>query len=452
MKYRLLSSLIALSLCGFASAQELQSGYFMDNYLYRYRLNPAFANDADFAGIGIGNIGFDMSTKTGLDKFLFKNGNKLVTGLNSSVSSESFIGGLPDVSDLSGNLDLNIFSHGLRFKSGTYTTVEINLKGGLSTALPKDVFKFLKNGTGETLDLSSLSFNANSYAELVFGQSFNINEALRIGYRAKFLVGLASLKAQSTLQLNPGENSWSISGDATVNSSLEFDTKVSEDGSIQNLADFSKVGDKHIPAGYGGAMDLGATYTIFDDKLQFSAAILDLGGISWTSNYKAATKGGSWSYDGLDLNGVISDSSEGFADQFDKIKNEMMDMMMLRGSKETSSAFGMLPMTLNAGASYRIFKPLSVGALLTVRTGAASWTEGRAYLNFSPAKVFALTANAGIGTFGGRVGFAANFRLPFMNLFFGTDQLVFGAIKLGPVPVPYSPVNSNIRFGIASTF
>jgi len=55
IKYALAAGLFATALT--AAAQDTYSGYFLDNYTYRYQMNPAMGNRSNFVSMPVlGNI------------------------------------------------------------------------------------------------------------------------------------------------------------------------------------------------------------------------------------------------------------------------------------------------------------------------------------------------------------------------------------------------------------
>lgn len=63
MKTSKLMIIAAALVCGIGAskAQNTTSGYFLDNYDYRYQMNPAFGNEKDFVSMpGLGNLNVAM--------------------------------------------------------------------------------------------------------------------------------------------------------------------------------------------------------------------------------------------------------------------------------------------------------------------------------------------------------------------------------------------------------
>ena len=83
----LVAALSLLSLTK-ASAQSFRSGYFLDNYVYGYRLNPAQIGPRSFFALGLGSIDLQNNLNIGMASLLFPTENGMVTGFNKAVSAE----------------------------------------------------------------------------------------------------------------------------------------------------------------------------------------------------------------------------------------------------------------------------------------------------------------------------------------------------------------------------
>ena len=81
-----------------------------------------------------------------------------------------------------------------------------------------------------------------------------------------------------------------------MNSTLEYEDPSKNDANgrrrISGIDEF-----KPSLSGFGMAFDLGATYQVMPD-LMVSAAITDLGFISWSNTYMASSAG-NWTFDGF---------------------------------------------------------------------------------------------------------------------------------------------------------
>lgn len=85
---------VAISFCTAVSAQHnLRTGYFLDGYAYRHKLNPAFAGDRGYVAIpAAGYLTAGVESNLTLSTLLYPTGNgTLTTFLNPSVSAEEFL-------------------------------------------------------------------------------------------------------------------------------------------------------------------------------------------------------------------------------------------------------------------------------------------------------------------------------------------------------------------------
>ena len=81
---------LALATAGICASAQSRSSYFLDNYVYGYRLNPAIMSERSFFSLPVvGNVQADIQSGIGVSTLLYPapDGNGLVTGFNSSVSS-----------------------------------------------------------------------------------------------------------------------------------------------------------------------------------------------------------------------------------------------------------------------------------------------------------------------------------------------------------------------------
>ena len=139
---------IALSIClaGAVSAvaQNTNSGYFTENYTYRYQLNPAMANDDNFIAMpGVGNLNAAMRGTVGIDNILYNINGETTTFLNPLVDAGEFLNGLNDVNRIGADIKIGLLSAGFKAFNG-YNTVSLNVRGNMNTRLPKTLFSFLK--------------------------------------------------------------------------------------------------------------------------------------------------------------------------------------------------------------------------------------------------------------------------------------------------------------------
>ena len=384
-----------------SNAQGFQTGYFLDNYSYGYRINPALQSDRSFLGLVINNLSESSQANVGASSFLFNTGGKLVTGLNSAVSSTQFLSGLPDKSAISLDFSESLLAAGV-WKKGALHTVEINSRMLGNVFLPKDMFAFAKNGSSTSpYDLSGLGGVFQTYFEVAYGYSRQINEMITVGGRFKFLIGAASANMTTEkFTILPDANKWQVSSDANVNIAGQFMSVPTNNGSLdwQNLKFLRLL----TPAGFGAALDMGVTVKPIDG-LTVTAALIDVGGISWKYNI-AGRASGDKNFTGVDNLDLENGGGSAISDSF-------KDLLTIADFKpvEGKSAFEGLPLTVNVGARYQIpgVNFLSVGMLTSYSSfhGVSSF-NARAGVTLTPINWFSFAASAGAGNAGANGGAA----------------------------------------------
>ena len=432
-------SLILLAACAalFASqnagAQDLKTGYFIDNYVYGYKLNPALQPKVGntFVGFVVNDIALSGQTNVGISNVLFPLNGKLVTGLNENIPADTFLGGLKDDNKALVGVNLNLLSIGSRTNHGFFT-FDVSLKSNLGLAIPKSFAEFLKiGGTGNSYVVENIALSTRNYLEAAFGYSLNIGSKLTVGATVKGLVGLANVNAQvDKLGIDITDTGMTIAGNGTLEGSAKMLDIPTENGEFKfDELQFSGVG----VSGFGAAVDLGVVFKPIDG-LTLSGAILDLGGISWKNN----------------VNGVMSGSKTFEGDDIGNLEDDMLNIFTFMAT-EASSSFDVLPATLSVGARYEMpfYRKLSAGLLGTVQTGKFGGYDLRAGLTLSPANILSIAGSYGITSFGSAAGAAVSIKIPGINIFAGIDGF-FG--EMTPNFIPINKINTTFKLGVTLVF
>lgn len=436
-----------------ATAQNTYSGYFLDNYTYRSQMNPAFGSDRNYISFpGLGNVNVAMRGDLSLDAVLYNIDGQTVLFTNPNISAEEVMSNINDNNHLQSNIKLNLISAGFKAFGG-FNTISINAQTNIGLKIPGTLFSLAKEGlTNKTYNIDNMQAHADVYAELALGHSRQINKNLRIGATIKMLIGGGNVDAYfNEASLNLGKNAWTATTNADIYSSvkgLAYETDInSETGheyvSGADLDDFS------APTGYGVAFDLGAEYKYRD--FTFSAAVLDLGFISWGNTMHASTNGTKTvNTDAFTFN-VDDDADNSFENELDNLTNDLSKLYELEDNGNIGNRSRMLATTVNAGVEYKLpmYRKLSFGLLNTTRiNGDYTWTQFRLGANWAPSKCFSAAANAGLGTFGWSFGWVANVKVTGFNLFVGMDHTPTKLAKQGV------PLNSNmaVNFGLNFAF
>ena len=437
------------------SAQALNSGYFLDGYLFKHQLNPALESDKAYFSIPVlGNINIGTRGNIGLGNFLYPTANGgLTTFMNSSISTDEFLNGLSTNNKLAMNLDMSILSAGFRAWGG-FNTIDIGLRSHTSVNIPKDMLEFMKVGqSGPTTvyDMGDMGMSSANYVEVALGHSRQINDKLRVGAKVKFLLGgmYADMSLKNT-HVTLSENEWIVSANGEMNIAAKGMTVPEKDG---GLVDFDNIEyDSPGLSGFGLGIDLGATYEVIDN-LTVSAAIKDLGFIGWSNNTYASTNNEPWRFDGFE-NLTFSDDKEEdkLENQLDALGDEFEDYANLHRRSTGEKLSKALAATLVVGAEYALpmYDKLSFGLLSTTRfNGPYTWSEGRLSANVSPLSWLEGGVNVAVSSFGTSAGWILNLHPKGFSIFLGMDCLVG---KVNPQFIPVNNANASFSCGFNVTF
>ena len=465
--YKYLSAALLMVCATSAAAQSLNSAYFTNDYKFRHTMNPAFGNEQNYVSVPVlGNFGVDVRGNFGVEDMIMDNplygqpGEKrLTTFMNPNISASSALDGFSTGNNrLIEDMNITLLSAG--FKSfGGYNTIELNVKQSLGLSLPYEFFEFAKNTGNQTYDIGDINLGAQAYAELAFGHSRQLNEKLRVGAKVKLLFGIARADvALKDMKADlASDDKWTISGKAEANMSLKGLTYKTETKEYNNpnKGTYERVNDVDVDGGglggFGMAFDLGAVYKLNDDWT-FSAALLDLGFISWSNDMMAASSGEPFEFDGFrdvainrDNGGhKLSDITDDLGDQFTEFSN--LEDKGDQGGRTTG-----IGATLNLAAEYTlpVYRQVKFGLLSSTRIrGPYSWTEGRLSANYEPLKWINGGVNFAVNSFAASMGWVLNIHPKGYNFFIGMDHILGSLSKEG------IPLNSNasVQLGMSVTW
>ena len=385
--------------------------------------------------LGFEDVGDILDNKQGSDYF----------------TSDKFINKLKSSNDLNLNFNTDVLSAGW-YKGRNFWSFNVGLRMDLGASIPKSIFSFMRETNGfdlDNIDWSNYSrelgrerLNINAYAEVGVGYARQINDRLTVGGRVKALLGMSNLSldiktisVNTSLQGIDSNTDWSSltpeqienihgTADIKVEASLESSVKGLELKENENgyIDDISYNSDDLGFAGYGGAIDLGASYKLLD-KLTLSAAVLDLGFISWS---KGSTKIASAKTDGLSFDSNKEGDIERFAEIISSgevLNYDMLNMEVDEGSSKSRTKW--LHSTLVFGAEYELLNQwLVLGLLSTTRfTQPKTMTELTLSANVRPSNAFNFAVSySAIQSAGKSLGLA----LKLGSAFVGTDYMFFG--------------------------
>ena len=438
-----------------AAAQTINSAYFTEDYKFRHMLNPAFGNEQNYVSIpALGNISVNTHGNFGYRDVIMSNpmypslsDKKMTTFLNPYISAEDALSGFSTGNNrITGDVSLTILSAGFKAFGG-YNTIEINSRTTTGVSLPYELFEFAKNTGNHRYNIGDINAHAQSFAEIAFGHSRQINDKLRLGAKLKVLVGLgrADVKMRNMKADLTAEDKWTITGEATTDVSMKGFSYVSEEKeyNIEGSGTYERVNDVDLDGvgvgGFGMAIDLGGVYEINEDWT-VSASVLDLGFISWTNDMLAENRSKSFVFNGFHDVSVTSDRGEEIDTKVDRYGDQLADFANLTDMGDKGGRSTGIGATINVGAEYTlpVYRKVSFGALCTSRiNGAYSWTEGRLSANYAPLNWLDGGVSFAVNSFTTSMGWVLNLHPKGYNFFIGMDHI------LGKTSKEMIPLSSN---------
>lgn len=435
-----------------ANAQFLRTSYFMEGTHYRQQLNPALIPTQGYFNIPVvGSLNAAASSNSlGTQDII-----DIIDNSDGFYNNPDFMNRLSSNNRLNVNVNTDILSLGW-YKGQNFWSVNVGARVDVGAQIPKSMFSFLHDIDQEgfswnnsKFDIGQEELNINAYAEVGVGFARAINERLTIGGKAKLLLGAGNLNLKVNginVDANLPENIGNITDinqirnyHAKMNVSARLESSFKGMDLVENTSDPDP--KKHYIddfdfngfgiAGYGGAIDLGASYKILDN-LTVSASVLDLGFIKWSKGSTSiATAKGNMDYDGKDY----ALTPEGLQD-FQQDAQEFMrrveggdvlnyEMLQLQKEDVTESRTTSLHSTVVIGAEYELLdKWLAIGALSTTRfTKPKTQTEITLSANIRPKSwLNAAISYSMIQSAGKSFGLAVKLG----PLFIGTDYMFFG--------------------------
>lgn len=443
---------------GFVQAQT-RTGYFVRNSLLNHKMNAAFAPDHGFVGIpALTNMDLSIESNMGMSTFMYPlQDGSLGTFMHPDVDPVQFLGSLAEKNYVNLSFDMDIFNVGFFTgkKRTSFWTIDVGMRNSVSATLPKELFRFAKCGMSSdpsTYSIRDLNLNANSYLYASLGYSRGLDEwvkGLRIGGKAKFLVGIMDISATiDRMDIDMSSDMWRISSAASgymmaAGPYLKYDS----DGAVNGIGfDPSALG----VSGYGASFDLGAVYEMPEDiadGLRFSLSVTDLGFISYSGKSATAVSASKEVvYDGSDN---LLENGGNLGDEFSELGNQMLEMVAFRQTGSSEGKTVALAATLNVGADYSFLKDkMNVGLLYSARFDRFK-TEHELTLvyNYAPARWFDIALSYSFLNSRQSVGWLITL-VPrkVLNFFIGSD---YTYLSMTPQGLPVNKAYFNVNFGIS---
>ena len=400
---------------------------------YTYRVNPSVSPEIKmFIGLPmLGQQNVQITNRISSVNNLFVKNAQDSLVLN---TTESFYNGMGKRTYIGVDVTNQILAFGFKVKN-SYFNFDISNRLVSEVGFGSDLFKFVSQGNGGSLlgqraGFDGLGASLMSYIEYGLGYSREINPNVSIGGRFKLLSGLANLSGTNT--------SLGITTDS-VNYNLTFDgqadiksanTLIYTDSAYMNNLDYMRLAKMAYNfSNFGMSFDLGATVKL-SEKITANVSVIDLGFINWktgVSNYSVDKF--TYSFKGIDLNSLLSDSSD--------VAKEIVDSLtsIFNVGNSTKSYSTGLPTKIYLGGSYQWNNYISSGITFYNEFYNSSYRPGLVLSStFSLRHWLGATLNYGIySRSSANVGFGLRIR----GFYVLTDNLVallnYQAVKAASV-------------------
>lgn len=441
MKQKLYTLYIIIgALTGVLQAQTPRTAYHLDGYVFGHELNPAFQPEESYYSLPVlGNTSMSMQSSLGLGDLIYdRKDGELTTFMARGTISKS------DLMDRVGSAfknymeaDMTLISLGRRLSAERYQTLSVSLRGKSALRIDKSMFDLLKDVENKNYQLSDTRFDASAYAEISVGESRKFNEQWTVGAKAKLLVGLAHAEMKvDEMNVNLDRNRWTAQGQVSMQVS-GFDYKTEwKDYKEDSRGQYETVTGLDIaglaPTGLGLAVDLGATYRM-DENWTFSAAVRDLGFMTWFKSKKAKNHGDPFTFDGIH-NVCLKDpddeyqttfpDKESLKKQLNRLGDDLMDLARLEEAG-SGSLSRMLGATIHAGAQYKQGQWTGGALFTTCVMGNLTWVEGRLSATYTPIEHLDISLSPAYATTGFSLGALVSYQFKNgIHLHLGSDALV----------------------------
>lgn len=447
-----------------ANAQFGNTYYHMFGVPQANQLNPAFQPGCNgyvsmpFAG----RIRFavESNSVTYGDIFEWNSADKkYISFLHPDGNKQKFMDALKPVNLIRAEAGTSLISAGWRKEQMffTFSFSEHYLQG---FSFSKDMAEFMVYGNlyNDNFNFSDLGVNMSFYHQLAFGASYNLDDEMWFGVRAKLLLGgVNSTTRSSDIFLKTSTDEWQVKSDVLVEASIPYldDLPVDDEGYLDfdslGNADFdllfgfpAGIPDLLTPSGLsvlagtknpGFAIDLGFNYVPIE-KLNVSASVVDLGFIRWKNYVYNFQQNLDYTFQGIELK-LDEDYSPGEG-LLDSLQNDMR----VKVTKEPYTT--MLRGKVYLGVAYDLTERVRFGGVFRTRIyNYKFYNQYTISANVQPISMFSASLSYSIyNNSYMNLGLGLSMRAGPLNLYFITDQAPSAYFW------PQEFTSLNFRFGL----
>jgi hypothetical protein len=371
---------------------------------------------------------WDPSTKK-YNIFLHPQGNR-----------QRFVDALKPLNVIRTELLSSFLSTGWR-KDQLFFTLDFSERIIQRYSFPRDFAEFILNGNlyKDNFNFSDLSGNLTHLHVLAMGASYNHDDEMQFGLRAKLLLGVANVTTGSPdISLRTSMDEWRINSDLRIDASIPYleSLPVDNEGyldtdSLENTdSDLIFGFPDEIPAGLfsgdglgvigglknpGFAVDLGFRYVPVEN-LSVSASLIDLGFIRWRNYAYNFLQDLDYSFKGLEFK--IEDEYDPGEELWDSLKNDLK----VKVSQDPYTT--MMTGRVYLGVAYDLAERVRFGGVFRTRIyDYKLYNQFTVSANVRPLSFFSASVSYSVyGNSYMNLGLGLSMRLGPFNMYFITDQ------------------------------
>ncbi len=257
--------------------------------------------------------------------------------------------------------------------------------------LPVDLLRLTQNGNSDAyfrennLDMSKMGLNAMAYRQHHVAYSHTIGEKWRVGGRIKYLQGMFAFDSRdSRFILHASSDSIRLETNTLIRTA-GLPVLLNDSGVVSPNLNIETADLIQSNRGTGMGFDFGASFAP-SEKLKFSMAITDLGGINWNQDLNAYSGGPfTYSYYGIDYQFTL-DSLPQLEEQLQSAADSLLSQLKIIATAPNS-----FRTTLRTGvhlaASFKASQRLHCGSIFsTTRTQTGMRSAFTSYLQWKPVR------------------------------------------------------------------
>ena len=267
--------------------------------------------------------------------------------------------------------DIDLLGFGFGYKDW-YFTFGVSNHSEMLLYFPHDVMKLrdvnlqaaINNRT--PINITTVGTEITLWNSIGVSAATEITDGLRVGARIKYLRGMTNaVSRQSEAFLDPSNNPQSISAGINyrINASFPVNIKYTPAGQVRSLNVDNSLnnfaGDFIFNGNQGASFDAGVVYD-YNEKIELSASVTDLGFILWKKNAYAYSAAGNYSFDSASIARI--QANPGSVNLAGAIQDSISGVFRV----SPKSYLTLTPVKIFGGITYLLLPGLKAGAMTRI--------------------------------------------------------------------------------------